>query len=68
MARLVGGMTTEDMRSYVEDLRYPILKNDVVHALRQRGAPNALVAIMENVPVTEFQSLEDLLQSLPVLT
>jgi hypothetical protein len=40
----------------------------VVHALRQRGAPNALVSVLENVPVTEFQSLEDLMQSLPVLT
>ncbi len=68
MARLVGGMTTEDVRSHVADLRYPVLKHDVVHALRQRGAPNDMVAMLENVPVTEFQSIDHLLQSLPELT
>jgi hypothetical protein len=29
MARLVGGMTTEDVRRFVEDLRYPVLKHDL---------------------------------------
>ncbi len=68
MARLVGGTKTDDVRRYVADLHYPVLKHDAVHAIRQEGAPNDLVAIMENVPVTEFQSLDHLLQSLPEMT
>jgi hypothetical protein len=58
-------MTTEDVRAYAADLRYPLLKHDVVHAVRQKGAPNDLVAMLENVPVTEFRSLDHLLLSLP---
>ncbi len=68
MARLVGGLTTDDVRRYVADLHFPVLKHDVVHAARKAGAPNGLVAILENVPVTEFQSLDHLLQSLPEMT
>jgi hypothetical protein len=68
MARLVGGKTTEDVRAYVADLRYPALKHDAVHAARQKGAPNDIVALLENVPVTQFQSLDHLLQSLPEMT
>jgi hypothetical protein len=61
-------MTTEAVRAYVGDLRYPVLKNDAVHAVRQKGAPNDVVALLENVPVTEFRSLDHLLQSLPEMT
>ena len=68
MARLVGGLTTEDVRRYVADLQDPVFKNDVVHAARQKGAPNDVVAMLENVPVTEFRSLDHLLQSLPEMT
>ena len=67
MARLVGGKTTEDVRPYVEGLTYPALKHDVVHAARQKGAPNDIVAILENLPVTEFQNAEHVLQTLPEL-
>jgi hypothetical protein len=64
----VGGKTTEDVRAYVADLRYPLLKHDAVRAARQKGAANDIVALLENVPVTEFQSLDHLLQSLPAMT
>jgi len=68
MARLVGGMTTDDVRAFLADLRFPVLKNDVVHAARKNGAPNGVVNMLENVPVTEFRSLDHLLESLPQLT
>jgi hypothetical protein len=61
-------MTTEEVRAYVADLRYPVLKHDLMHAVRQKGAPNDLVAMLENVPVTEFRSLDHLLLSLPEMT
>lgn len=53
-----------DVRQYFKGLTFPALKHDVVHAARQNGAPSALVANLEQVPRTTFDSAEQVVQLL----
>lgn len=61
MAEFVDGVTTEQLRRYLADVSFPALKNNVVHAARRAQAPNELVAVLERLPLTEFQSLDELI-------
>jgi len=60
MRQVNEGPHSADVSRYVEGIRFPALKHDVVHAFRQNGAPNEVVARLHNLPVTEFQDLDHL--------
>jgi hypothetical protein len=59
----LASKTATEVRDYLEGLRFPALKYDVVHAARQRGAPNDVVAFLQQIPITEFQTMEELLEA-----
>ncbi len=63
MAEFVDGVTTEQLQRYLGDVQFPALKHDVVHAARRAKAPNEIVAVLERLPLTEFQSLDELTQA-----
>jgi len=67
MARLVDGKSTEEVGRYLQGLRYPVLKEDVVHTARRNGAPDEVVASLEKIPVTEFKSEDELFQAYGVI-
>jgi len=63
MARLVDGHNVQELEQALRGLEFLALKHDVIHAARQNGAPNAVIAMLERVPKTEFSSREDVIQS-----
>ncbi len=62
MTRLIDGHDSREIERCLQGLSFPALKHDVVHAARQHGAANEVVAVLEQLPVTQFRSLEQLLQ------
>ncbi len=62
MPREIEGNMAGDVRRYLEGISFPALKHDVVHAARRNGAPNTVVAQLEQVPRSEFASLDELLR------
>jgi hypothetical protein len=63
MQRITEGPHSNDLTRYVQGLEFPALKHDAVHAFRQNGAPDEVVAQLQMVPVTEFVDLNNLIQA-----
>jgi len=59
----LASKTATEVRGYLEGLRFPALKHDVVHAARQQGAPNDVVAVLQQIPITEFKTMEEVLEA-----
>ena len=55
--------SSEEVGRYLQGLTYPVLKHDVVHTARRNGAPDEVIASLEKIPVTEFQSEDELFQA-----
>lgn len=53
----------EQVARFVRGIDYPALKDTVVRHVRQAGAPNGIVATLENIPVTQFDSAEHVLRA-----
>jgi hypothetical protein len=65
MSRLAGGKTPESILRYLEGVPFPAHKHDLVHAARQNGAPNDVVAALGQLPTDKFQSREELIEAYP---
>ena len=65
MARLAGGQTSENLLRYLDGITFPARKDDIVHALRQRGITQEIVAAMEQVPQTDFASAQEVVDAFP---
>ena len=63
MPREMEGPASGNIARYVGNLSFPASKHEVVHAVRQGGAPNTVVSQLEAIPQTEFQSLDQLKQA-----
>jgi hypothetical protein len=63
MPREREGPLSGDIARYVGKLDFPATKHQVVHAVRQAGAPDTVVTQLEAIPVTEFHSLDQLRQA-----
>jgi len=61
MQRVDDGPLASDLSQYLQGFTFPALKHDVIHALRQNHAPDLVVEQVQELPVTEFKSLEQLL-------
>ncbi|MBY0522062.1 MAG: DUF2795 domain-containing protein [Gemmataceae bacterium] len=61
MARLIDGRSPENVARFIDGLHYPALKNDVIHAARHNGAPAEMVERLQEVPITEFPSVDAVL-------
>jgi hypothetical protein len=46
---------------FVQDIRYPARKDEVIHAARRNGAPDEVVAELERLPVRDFQNAQEVL-------
>lgn len=67
MERLAGGKADVNLRRFLEGLSFPALKHDVVHTARKNGAPNDVVSVLEQLPVNEFASAEQVIAEYPRL-
>lgn len=67
MAILAGGRSSDVVMQYLRDLKFPIHKDAIVHAARNAGAPNDIVASFENLPKTELASPEEVIELYPSL-
>jgi hypothetical protein len=63
MQRIQEGPLSADLDRYIGGVRFPILKHDVVHAVRQNEAPDEVVARLESVLVTEFRDRDHLMEA-----
>ncbi len=63
MELMSDGTPRQEVERFLRGIPFPALKHDVIHAARRSGAPNDLVSVLENLPVTRFDSLEHLLQT-----
>ena len=61
MPRLIDGKSTAEVERYLQDLPFPALKHDVVHHARQKQAPSEIVSMLEQLPVTKFDSLQQVI-------
>jgi len=62
MTRLIDGHDSRELERSLQGLSFPALKHDVVHAARKNGAANEVVAVLEQLPVTQFSSLDQVIQ------
>jgi len=60
MQRVDEGPISADLSRYLQGVQFPILKHDVLQALRHNGAPDLVVARAHTLEQTEFASLEQL--------
>ncbi len=67
MERLLGGETPDQLLRYLQGVSFPAKKDDLVHAARQNGAPNDMVALLEGLPATDIRSEQQLLELYPHL-
>jgi hypothetical protein len=63
MTILVGGKASEEVRRYLEGIQFPALKDEVVRHVRHAQAPNEIVAMIQRLDVTEFDSPEHVLRA-----
>jgi hypothetical protein len=59
--RLIGGQPVQDLMGFIQDIRYPARKDEVIHAARRNGAPDEVVAELERLPVRDFQNSQEVL-------
>lgn len=67
MERLADGRPSQDLAQYLQRLKFPARKDQVVHAARQGGAPADMVDILQELPRNEFASFQELLDLYPHL-
>jgi len=63
MRHLVDGKPETELRRYLEHVRFPARKDQVVHAARQGGAPNELIQNLERVTVNEFGNADEVIEA-----
>lgn len=67
MERLAGGKTEATILRFLEGISFPAHKDDLVHAARKNGAPNDIVAALEQLPANELANEEELIAIYPRL-
>jgi len=60
MERVTETTNPNDVTPFVTNLTFPCLKHDAVHAARRNGAPAEVVARLEQIPKSRFDSLGEL--------
>jgi hypothetical protein len=67
MERLAGGKSETNVLRYLQGIRFPAKKDDIVHAARKSGAPNDVIGALSQLPVNEFANERELLDAYPHL-
>jgi hypothetical protein len=67
MERLAGGKSPANVLKYLEGIRFPVKKDDLVHAARGNGAPSDVIGALSMLPKTEFGSREEVIDAYPKL-
>ncbi|HZT81347.1 MAG TPA: DUF2795 domain-containing protein [Gemmataceae bacterium] len=61
MALLTGGKTPQDLRRFLEGVRYPADEQDLLHAARNNQAPNEIVGVLERMTAKKFHSFDEVI-------
>ena len=67
MARLAGGKSDTDIAQYLENVQFPAKKDDIVHAARQSGAPNDVIACLSELPGSDYADAQEVIEAYPHL-
>jgi Protein of unknown function (DUF2795) len=65
MERLAGGTSSDEVLRYLSGVEFPAKKDRLVHAARQNGAPNDVVAALSALPATDFSNAQEVIDSYP---
>lgn len=65
--RLAEANNPESILRYLQDITFPVKKDDLVHAARQSGAPTDIVATLSSLPFTEYANQQELIDAYPGL-
>jgi len=61
MSRLTDGHNVQELERSLQGLQFPALKHDVILTARRQGAPDEVIAMLESLPKTTFESLRDVI-------
>lgn len=53
-----------DIQNYVQDLDFPVGKQTIIDAARERGAGDSVMNMLDRLPDKEYQSPSDVSQEL----
>jgi hypothetical protein len=67
MERLAGGKTDASILSFIQGIQFPARKDEIVVAARRNGAPEDVVASLEQLPANDFASPQELIDAYPHL-
>lgn len=67
MERLAGGKSREGILRFIKGISFPIHKDDLVHTARRNGAPNDVIAALEQLPANELADEQQLMDIYPRL-
>jgi hypothetical protein len=65
MERLASGTSSDEVLRYLRGVEFPTKKDRLVHAARQNGAPNDVVAALSALPATDFASAQEVIEAYP---
>ena len=54
----------DDAQQYLEGVKYPASKDEIISAAEDKGAPESLVEAIGRLPTPEFSSAEDVVADL----
>jgi hypothetical protein len=52
------------VQKYLKGIDYPVQKDDLIRAAEDNGADNNLIAMLENLPMNEFNSPNDVSEAI----
>ena len=63
MPPLVDGKPVIELQRWLSAIRFPARKDEIIHAARQKGAPNDIIENLQRMTVNDFQSAEEVIDA-----
>jgi hypothetical protein len=63
----VEQVTADQVRTFLSALDYPASKDDVVAEAEREGAPEPVLKVLRTLPLADYASREEILQSVPTV-
>jgi len=60
---MASGMNPVDLQKYVQDVKFPASKDDLVSQVQSKGAPSDIVDKIKNSKMTEFKGVQDVMSA-----
>jgi hypothetical protein len=63
---MVENMDMQTIQSVLQDIHYPITKDELIEEIKKRGVPEILPLIRNELPPQTFNSVEEIMDKLPL--